>query len=210
VPSPGLARAHTGSDQHQWSAARRSGIFPDFRADQQPLQPSGVDEAPNIPDYPVEAKSEYEGWVVLGWPHESSVAMARLGNVRPLTKVTLRHTPLRLDNSASARPRRTDVGWAWIARKRREEQWRSGPAWRSGQSAPSITSGTSFTVAGVNDIRRAIDENCARWGLGGGAATVPSVIRRVSVLGFAVVVCAKLSYSVAPIRKTAKLPIRNG
>jgi hypothetical protein len=78
VPSPSLARAHTGSDQHQWSAARRSGIFPDFRADQQPLQPSGVDEAPNIPDYPVEAKSEYEGWVVLGWPHESSVAMARL------------------------------------------------------------------------------------------------------------------------------------
>jgi predicted TIM-barrel fold metal-dependent hydrolase len=33
---------------------------------------------PNVPDYPVEAKSEYEIWVVLGWPHESSVAMARL------------------------------------------------------------------------------------------------------------------------------------
>jgi aminocarboxymuconate-semialdehyde decarboxylase len=35
-------------------------------------------KSPNISDYPVEAKSEYEIWVVLGWPHESSVAMARL------------------------------------------------------------------------------------------------------------------------------------
>jgi aminocarboxymuconate-semialdehyde decarboxylase len=32
----------------------------------------------NIPDYPGEAQSEYEIWVVLGWPHESSVAMARI------------------------------------------------------------------------------------------------------------------------------------
>lgn len=35
-------------------------------------------KAPNIPDYPGEAQSEYEIWVVLGWPHESSVAMARM------------------------------------------------------------------------------------------------------------------------------------
>lgn len=35
-------------------------------------------KSPDIPDYPAEAKSEYEIWVVLGWPHESSVAMARL------------------------------------------------------------------------------------------------------------------------------------
>jgi aminocarboxymuconate-semialdehyde decarboxylase len=34
--------------------------------------------AANVPDYPVEAQSEYEIWVVLGWPHESSVAMARI------------------------------------------------------------------------------------------------------------------------------------
>ena len=33
---------------------------------------------PNIPDYPGEAQSEYEIWAVLGWPHESSVAMARM------------------------------------------------------------------------------------------------------------------------------------
>jgi aminocarboxymuconate-semialdehyde decarboxylase len=29
-------------------------------------------------DYPGEAKSEYEIWQVLGWPYETSVAMARL------------------------------------------------------------------------------------------------------------------------------------
>jgi aminocarboxymuconate-semialdehyde decarboxylase len=34
--------------------------------------------APNVADYPTESLSEYEVWVVLGWPHESSVAMARL------------------------------------------------------------------------------------------------------------------------------------
>jgi len=33
---------------------------------------------PASPDYPDEARSEYEIWVVLGWPHESSVAMARM------------------------------------------------------------------------------------------------------------------------------------
>ena len=35
-------------------------------------------KGPAAPDYPSEAQSEYEIWVVLGWPHESSVAMARL------------------------------------------------------------------------------------------------------------------------------------
>ena len=35
-------------------------------------------KAPTFPDYPVETKSEYEIWAVLGWPHEFSVAMARL------------------------------------------------------------------------------------------------------------------------------------
>ena len=34
--------------------------------------------APTVADYPTESFSEYEVWVVLGWPHESSVAMARL------------------------------------------------------------------------------------------------------------------------------------
>lgn len=33
---------------------------------------------PTRSDYPEEAHSEYEIWVVLGWPHESSVAMARM------------------------------------------------------------------------------------------------------------------------------------
>lgn len=33
---------------------------------------------PGAADYPSESASEYEIWVVLGWPHESSVAMARL------------------------------------------------------------------------------------------------------------------------------------
>ncbi len=31
-----------------------------------------------IPDYPGEAISDFDIWVVLGWPHESAVAMARL------------------------------------------------------------------------------------------------------------------------------------
>lgn len=34
--------------------------------------------SPNVPDYPSEKRSEYEVWVALGWPHESSVAMARI------------------------------------------------------------------------------------------------------------------------------------
>lgn len=34
--------------------------------------------APTAADYPGEAASEYEVWIVLGWPHESSVAMARM------------------------------------------------------------------------------------------------------------------------------------
>jgi aminocarboxymuconate-semialdehyde decarboxylase len=33
---------------------------------------------PTAADYPSEAASEYEIWIVLGWPHESSVAMARM------------------------------------------------------------------------------------------------------------------------------------
>ena len=33
---------------------------------------------PTVPDYAGEAQSEYEIWAVLNWPHESSVAMARL------------------------------------------------------------------------------------------------------------------------------------
>ena len=35
-------------------------------------------KAPTAAEYPVEAASEYEIWIVLGWPHESSVAMARM------------------------------------------------------------------------------------------------------------------------------------
>ena len=34
--------------------------------------------APSVADYPGESLSEYDIWLVLGWPHESSVAMARL------------------------------------------------------------------------------------------------------------------------------------
>ncbi|HUF80739.1 MAG TPA: amidohydrolase family protein [Burkholderiales bacterium] len=34
--------------------------------------------APTVPDYAGEKQSEYEIWAVLNWPHESSVAMARL------------------------------------------------------------------------------------------------------------------------------------
>jgi aminocarboxymuconate-semialdehyde decarboxylase len=33
---------------------------------------------PSVADYPGESFSEYDIWLVLGWPHESSVAMARL------------------------------------------------------------------------------------------------------------------------------------
>jgi len=32
----------------------------------------------NMPDYPGESKSKYEIWQVLGWPYETSVAMARI------------------------------------------------------------------------------------------------------------------------------------
>lgn len=32
----------------------------------------------NVPDYPGEKKSKYEIWQVLGWPYETSVAMARI------------------------------------------------------------------------------------------------------------------------------------
>lgn len=34
--------------------------------------------APSVADYATETQSEYEIWAVLNWPHESSVAMARL------------------------------------------------------------------------------------------------------------------------------------
>jgi aminocarboxymuconate-semialdehyde decarboxylase len=34
--------------------------------------------APTVPDYAGESESQYEIWAVLNWPHESSVAMARL------------------------------------------------------------------------------------------------------------------------------------
>ena len=34
--------------------------------------------APSVADYVTETESEYEIWAVLNWPHESSVAMARL------------------------------------------------------------------------------------------------------------------------------------
>jgi len=34
--------------------------------------------APTVPDYATETQSDYEIWAVLNWPHESSVAMARL------------------------------------------------------------------------------------------------------------------------------------
>ena len=33
---------------------------------------------PTIPDYPGEGQSEFEIWAVLNWPHETSVAMARI------------------------------------------------------------------------------------------------------------------------------------
>lgn len=33
---------------------------------------------PSVPDYPGETRSEFEVWAVLNWPHETSVAMARL------------------------------------------------------------------------------------------------------------------------------------
>lgn len=39
------------------------------------LHPS---RGPNAPDYPSEGKSKYEIWQVLAWPHDTSVAMARL------------------------------------------------------------------------------------------------------------------------------------
>ena len=33
---------------------------------------------PNVPDYSTEDRSKYEIWAILGWPYETSVAMARL------------------------------------------------------------------------------------------------------------------------------------
>jgi predicted TIM-barrel fold metal-dependent hydrolase len=39
------------------------------------LHPVGF---PNAPDYPTESRSKYEIWHVLGWPYQTSVAMARL------------------------------------------------------------------------------------------------------------------------------------
>ena len=41
----------------------------------------------NIADYPGEAKSKFEIWQVLGWPYETSVAMARLVFSRVLDKL---------------------------------------------------------------------------------------------------------------------------
>lgn len=39
------------------------------------LHPVGF---PNAPDYPTESRSKYEIWYILGWPYQTSVAMARL------------------------------------------------------------------------------------------------------------------------------------
>ena len=39
------------------------------------LHPVGF---PNPPDYPTESRSKYEIWHILGWPYQTSVAMARL------------------------------------------------------------------------------------------------------------------------------------
>src|SRR5215470_19449361 len=39
------------------------------------LHPVGF---PNAPDYPIENRSKYEIWHILGWPYQTSVAMARL------------------------------------------------------------------------------------------------------------------------------------
>ena len=39
------------------------------------LHPVGF---PNAPDYPTENRSKYEIWHILGWPYQTSVAMARL------------------------------------------------------------------------------------------------------------------------------------
>ncbi len=41
----------------------------------------------NSPDYPGEKKSKYEIWQVLGWPYETSVAMARIVFSRMLDKL---------------------------------------------------------------------------------------------------------------------------
>ena len=53
-------------------------------------------------------------------------------------------------------------------------------------------------------------ENCARWGLGGGPPTVPSVIRRVSTLDGGVFVWATPSGAAALTSNTAKAETRNG
>src|SRR5262249_50632109 len=53
-------------------------------------------------------------------------------------------------------------------------------------------------------------ENCARWGLGGGPATVPSVIRRVSALDGGVFVWATPSGAATLTNNTAKAETRNG
>jgi hypothetical protein len=60
---------------------------------------------------------------------------------------------------------------------------------------PCLDDAASYTVTSVDNVSLTISrlENCARWALGGGPATVPRVIRRVPALDGAVFVCATVS-----------------
>ena len=56
-------------------------FFPIFERMRRPSRLSDLDASGarrRHADYPGEAKSKYEIWQVLGWPYETSVAMARM------------------------------------------------------------------------------------------------------------------------------------
>ena len=75
-------------------------------------------KSPNIPDYPVEAKSEYEGGTGLAARIERRDGpLGLFRDVRSTSKITNHHSPLRRNDSAPARPRWPYVGRVGRARR---------------------------------------------------------------------------------------------
>ena len=85
------------------------------RADLDAPRPGG-----NKIDYVAEKTSKYEIWQVLGWPFESSVAMARMvfsGMLERLPEPANHHAPLRRHGPVLRGPRRDLMGAAWRRRR---------------------------------------------------------------------------------------------
>ena len=88
----------------------------------EPSRPADLDASVRGPRYrrrlPDEPKSKYEIWQVLGWPYETSVAMARMvfsGLLREAAEAAHHHAPLRRHDPVLRRPRRDALGAARLA-----------------------------------------------------------------------------------------------